>query len=54
MPEGRYLYLWRVDGKSPSDRDAIAAVKNASSDSTAIAGVRTVRPLVHLDDRDAR
>ena len=54
MPEGRYLYLWRVDGKSPSDRDAIAAVKNASGDSTAIAGVRTVRPLVHLDDRDAR
>ena len=54
MPEGRYLYLWRVDGKSPSDLDAIAAVKTASNDSTAIAGVRIVRPLVHLDDRDAR
>lgn len=54
MPEGRYLYLWRVDGKSPSDLDAIAAVKNAPSDSTARAGVRIVRPLVHLDDRDAR
>lgn len=54
MPEGRYLYLWRVDGKSPSDQDAIAAVKSAASDSTARAGVRLVRPLVHLDDRDAR
>jgi 1,4-alpha-glucan branching enzyme len=54
MPEGRYLYLWRVDGKSPSDLEAIAAVKAPSSDSTARAGVRTVRPLVHLDDRDAR
>lgn len=54
MPEGRYLYLWRVDGKSPSDLEAIAAVKAPSSDSTARAGVRIVRPLVHLDDRDAR
>ena len=54
MPEGRYLFLWRVDGKSPSDAEAIAAVKASSNDSTALAGIRIVRPLVRLDDRDAR
>lgn len=54
IPEGRYLFLWRVDGKGPSDEEAIAAVKSGVSDSTSRAGLITVRPLVRLDDKDAR
>jgi hypothetical protein len=54
IPEGRYIWLWRVDGKSPSDEETIAAVKSGASDSTSRAGVLIVRPLVRLDDHDAR
>jgi hypothetical protein len=54
IPEGRYLFLWRVDGKGPSDEEAIAAVKSGVSDSTSRAGLIVVRPLVRLDDKDAR
>lgn len=54
IPAGRYLWLWRVDGKGPSDEEAIAAVKSGGSDTGARAGVFTIRPLVHLDDHDAR
>jgi hypothetical protein len=53
LTEGRYIWLWRVDGKGPSDEEAIAAAKT-SSDSTARAGVRNVRPLQRLADSDAK
>jgi hypothetical protein len=54
MTEGRYIWLWRVDGKSPSDEAAIAATKAAVTDGTALAGVRIVKPVKKLDDADAR
>jgi hypothetical protein len=53
LTEGRYLWLWRVDGKGPSDEEAIAAAKTPN-DSTARAGVRIVRPLQRLADSDAK
>jgi hypothetical protein len=49
LPEGRYVYLWRVDGAPPSDEAALAAIKAGTPDSTARAGVRTVRPLERLE-----
>jgi hypothetical protein len=49
LPEGRYVYLWRVDGAPPSDDAALAAIKAGTPDSTARAGVRTVRPLERLE-----
>jgi aminopeptidase N len=54
LPEGRYVYLWRVDGTPPSDSAALAAVKAGAADSTARAGVRTVRPLERLESADAQ
>jgi hypothetical protein len=54
LPEGRYVYLWRVDGTPPSDDAALAAIKSGASDSTARAGVRTVRPLERLESTDAQ
>ena len=53
LTEGRYLWMWRVDGKGPTDEEALAAVKN-SNDPSARAGVRTVRPEQHLADSLAR
>ena len=50
LPEGRYVYLWRVDGTPPSDDAALAAIKSGAADSTARAGVRTVRPLERLEN----
>lgn len=50
LPAGRYVYLWRIDGKPPSDDAALAAIKSGASDSTAVAGVRTVRPLERLEN----
>lgn len=50
LPEGRYVYLWRVDGTPPSDDAALAAIKSGTADSTARAGVRTVRPLERLEN----
>ena len=55
VPEGRYIWLWRVDGKNPSDDEALAAAKAPpTGESTALAGIRIVRPLIRLDDADAR
>lgn len=54
LPEGRYVYLWRVDGKPPSDDAALAAIKSHEPDSTARAGVRTVRPLERLEGSDVQ
>ena len=53
LPEGRYIWLWRVDGNNPSDDDAVAAAKT-SGDPAARAGVRIVRPLERLADADAK
>ena len=53
LTEGRYLWMWRVDGKGPTDEEALAAVKS-SNDPSARAGVRTVRPEQHLADSLAR
>jgi peptidase M1-like protein len=54
LPEGRYVYLWRVDGSPPSDDAALAAIKSHEPDSTARAGVRTVRPLERLESADVQ
>jgi len=53
LPEGRYIWLWRVDGAGPSDDEAVAAAK-AGGDPAARAGVRIVRPLQRLANADAR
>lgn len=53
MTEGRYIWLWRVDGKNPGDEAAIAAAK-APETPDALAGVRIVRPVQRLDDANAR
>jgi hypothetical protein len=53
LPEGRYVYLWRVDGATPSDDVALAAATSPTPDSTARAGVRTVRPLERLESANA-
>jgi hypothetical protein len=54
LVEGRYVYLWRVDGTDPSDDVAIAAARSGGADPTARAGVRTVRPLQRLEDANAK
>jgi hypothetical protein len=54
LTEGRYIWLWTVDGKRPSDDAVIAAVKAGDSGPTAIGGVRTVQPLRRLESTDAR
>ncbi|HEV7706452.1 MAG TPA: M1 family aminopeptidase [Gemmatimonadaceae bacterium] len=53
LTEGRYIWLWRVDGKNPTDEESLAAAK-AASDSSARAGIRIVRPLQRLADSDAK
>jgi hypothetical protein len=53
MTEGRYIWVWRVDGKNPSDEASIAATK-APASPDALAGVRIVRPVQRLDDANAR
>ena len=53
LTEGRYLWLWRVDGKGPTDEEALAAVKS-TADPSARAGVRIVRPEQRLADSLAR
>lgn len=47
LAEGRYVWLWRVDGASPAD-DVILAGALHPSDPTARAGVLVVRPVRHL------
>ncbi|MEP6730085.1 MAG: M1 family aminopeptidase, partial [bacterium] len=54
LTEGRYLWQWRVDGKSATDEEALAAVKAGDADPGASVGVRTVRALQRLTDADAR
>lgn len=53
LPEGRYLWLWRVDGSNPSDDEALAAAKR-SADPAARAGVRIVQAVQRLADADAK
>jgi hypothetical protein len=54
LPEGRYIYLWQVDGKAPSDDATLAAVRAGGNDPNARAGVRIVRPLQRLEDTNAK
>jgi hypothetical protein len=54
LSEGRYIWIWRVDGKTPSDEDAIAAVASGSTADTIRAGVRTVRPTQRLEPTHAQ
>jgi hypothetical protein len=53
LTEGRYFWMWRVDGKGPTDEEALAAVK-VTGDPSARAGVRIVRPEQRLADSLAR
>ena len=54
LAEGRYVYLWQVDGKAPSDDATLAAVRAGGTDPNARAGVRIVRPLQRLEDTNAK
>jgi hypothetical protein len=53
LTEGRYIWLWRIDGKGPTDEESLAAAKT-SNDPTARAGVRIVRAVQRLADSDAK
>ena len=48
LAEGRYVFLWRVDGASPSDSVVIADARRSPGDPTARAGVLIVKPVRHL------
>jgi hypothetical protein len=54
LTEGRYVWLWRVDGAPPSDEAAIADAKREAGDLEARAGVLVVKPVRHLSDADSR
>jgi len=54
LTEGRYVWLWRVDGAPPSDEMAIAAAKRGSGDLDARAGVLIVKPVRRLSAADVR
>ena len=53
LTEGRYIWMWRVDGKGPSDEEALAAAKTPN-DPTSRVGVRVVKPVQRLADSDAK
>lgn len=53
LPEGRYIWVWRVDGATPSD-DALLAAAQQPGDPASRAGVRIVRPLERLADAAGR
>jgi len=48
LPEGRYVWLWRVDGSSPSDDLVISDARRQAGDLDARVGVLTVKPVRHL------
>ena len=54
LPEGRYVWLWRVDGATPPDDVAVADARRAPGDLEARAGVLTVQPVRHLPSADVR
>jgi hypothetical protein len=54
LTEGRYVWLWRIDGAPPSDETAIADAKREPGDLEARAGVLIVNPVRHLSAVDAR
>jgi 1,4-alpha-glucan branching enzyme len=51
LPEGRYVWLWRVVGASPADDVALADARRPAGDLDARAGVIVVRPLQHFPER---
>jgi hypothetical protein len=53
ITEGRYTWIWRVDGAAPTDEEALAAAKS-SNDPTARVGVRVIKPVQRLADSDAK
>ena len=54
LTEGRYVWIWRVDGAAPSDEKALADAKLPAGDLDARAGVLVVRPVHRLPDAEAR
>jgi hypothetical protein len=54
LTEGRYVWVWRVDGKAPPDETALADARRPPGDLEARAGVRVVRPVRRLPDAEAR
>jgi hypothetical protein len=54
LTEGRYVWLWRIDGAPPWDETAIADAKRETGDLEARAGVLIVKPVRHLSAVDAR
>jgi hypothetical protein len=54
LTEGRYVWIWRVDGKTPSDETALADARRPAGDLDARAGVLVVRPVRRLPDAEAR
>jgi hypothetical protein len=54
LTEGRYVWLWRVDGTPPPDETAITDAKRPPGDLEARAGVLVVKPVRRLSAVDSR
>ena len=51
LPEGRYVFIWRVDGTTTPDEDAVRDAQRAPGAPESRAGVLVVRPVMHIPDR---
>jgi len=52
LPEGRYVYIWRVDGTTTPDELALRDAERMPGNVEARAGVLVVRPVRRLPERD--
>ena len=52
LPEGRYVYIWRVDGTTTPDELALRDAERMPGNVEARAGVLVVRPVRRLPDHD--
>ena len=50
LPEGRYVYIWRVDGTTTPDELALRDAEQKPGNAEARAGVLVVRPVRRLPD----
>lgn len=54
LPEGRYVFIWRVDGTTTPDEEAVRDAQRSRGDPTSRAGVLIVRAVTHLSDHNQR
>jgi len=52
LPEGRYVYIWRVDGTTTPDELALRDAERMPGNVEARAGVLVVRPVRRLADHE--